>query len=282
MSAIPEALAAAIDASNEGKLAVCLVLVTHPAFSFIMHSQRQPGKTGPLFDNGPDPYDAWRSEDLPWIGAALWAHPAGLEKGLISAKAGSLFSHVHCSENALNEAFNIHLGPWGCSIGGSGSNPSAFERDAFPAPLSIAHCETRSGGGFPREGKPRPSHWPAPFPLQRFDWDEKTGPPNAPDFGAAALATVATLREQAFQALREEGYSDELTEPLRGGIAAVPARVALHFLRQDHPMFGASALDADKRAEALTLFDLARSAFEFDRIAKATGPGSLGSRPSRM
>lgn len=279
MKTSPTLFQKSLQAARDGEISLHLVLVQHPNAHII--SQTDPNPAAVRWGEGSDPYAAWRGPDCPWLGAAVWAHPRHFDQDLMEARCGSLFSFALSREHHLNEAFNLHLGPFGCEIGGAGSNSSAFERDKFPLPLSIATCETRTSR-LPREGQPRPDYWPEPYPLMRREWRPHEGPKLGPDFQAAALATARSIRAGAFEAMREEGVSESVIEALGGAISPVPGRVARLFARQEHAMFGASALEAEQRAVAMELFDLARASFEAERIEAVTAQGSPAPKGARL
>lgn len=266
-------------AARDGDISLHLVLVRHPNANIISQTDHDPSAV--RWGEGRDPYAAWRGPESPWLGAAVWIHPSHFDQDLMEARCGSLFSFTLTREPHLNEAFNVHLGPFGCDIGGAGSNPCAFERDQFPMPVSIAACDTRQTR-LPREGQPRPDYWPEPYPLMRREWRPHEGPDIGPDFQAAALATARSIRAGAFEAMREEGVSESVIEALGGAICPVPGRVARLFARQEHPMFGASALSPEDRAVAMELFDLARARFEAERIDAATLHGSPAPKGARL
>lgn len=271
-----------LQASRDGEISVHLVLVKHPRARMIEHTDPSGSEQPVNWKGGVDPYAAWRGEDQPWLGAAMWVHAAHLEQDMIEAKCGALFGYTLTREPHLNEAYNIHLGPFGCDIGGSQCNPNAFEGDRFPMRVSIADCDVRDGSRVPREGQPRPDYWPEPYPLMRRAWRPEEGPELGPNFQAAALATARSIRAGVFEAMREEGVDESVIEALGGSVVPVSGRVALFFARQEHPMFGATALKEQERAVALELFDLARASFEAERIEAVTLPGSPAVKGARL
>ena len=254
------------------KCDIVLTIVQHPNANFISALSRETDGGG---DHG---LKAWMRPDVPWLGIAAWVVPQNLEKEMIAAGCGALFSHSH-GPLEDNEAYIRHLGPAGLQVSGSSWNGHAFSKEGWPATVHVNLVDVRPSRGY-LAGTPRPSHWPEPLPMIVRQWESDTPPEDSPDLSVVALCLAEQMRRQASRALTEEtGCSIEQSMKILGSCEPATSSPLACFARQEHPMFGASALDEQSKhmaVESLNAILRAAEAREIDNHVgyRKTVPGN--------
>lgn len=255
-----------------------LVVLRHPNHHIMEATDPFIDPSSPKNPNASDPFKAWRSPDFPWMGTALWIIPKHFATDLMKAHCGSLAAFTHTSDTKSDLAYVHHLGEWGCQIGSSAHNSQAFSGQ-LKMDISVALCDLRVTRGTPAVGSKRPNHWPEPLPLMKQQWNPEEGPPHAPDFSAAALAHMNTIRNGVQQAMLEEGVPKDIITKTAGLILSVPASIVVPFAREEHPMFG-SKLSLDDQKTTNELFNFIKAAVEQNDLDQST-PKVLNSSLAR-
>lgn len=259
----------------EGRLAMVMAVARHPQHMIMETLGRGGGAI-----KGSEHFKAWMGSDLPWMGAAVWAMPAGMEQEMIhKARCGALFSHGS-TKTENDRAYIEHLGPLGSQVSGTQWNSSAFQSsEAYPINVTVGLYDLSMGRGerSRMEGSARPSYWAEPLPMIKRVWLDEDAPSLSPDFGAVSEILAWQMRASVAEAILEEtDATQEQLEDLMGGVLRLPNKAAKHFTRQEHAMFGASKLGAEERAESMLAMEVARVAFELGGIQRAAKAAALG------
>jgi hypothetical protein len=268
-----EVFAQSMENAKVGRLAMVMPVILHPMSRNIQVMGRASGIES---SNRESVFGAWDRDDLPWMGAAVWALPASLEKEMIKkARCGALFSHAN-TDSSKDRAYIEHLGPVGAQVSGTQWNQSAFSDEGYPISVCVGMFDLSFGRAdrTRMEGGARPSYWPEPLPMIKRVWTDSDPPERSPDFKKVALFTAEQMRLSVAEAIMEEtDASPEQVEALLGGVLGLPNQVARHFARQEHGMFGAPKLNPVDHEESMLAMDYARAAFDRAGIERAAHSG---------
>lgn len=254
--------------AGQGKLAMVIAYVPHPSAQMFEMQRDYP-------DQGGMPgMESWMGPSMPWMGMAAWLFPASLQKEMMDAGLGSLYQFAHAREASEDEAFIHHLGPLGMRISGSGWNPGAFGDEKWGMDISVCQYNVSASSGGIAKGKERPKWWPEPLPLVERQWRFDDPREISPDFSVVSLCMANSMRSQCAKAIMEIGGATEADVSKLIGVASrMDGSLAGSFGRQEHPMFGATRLDPEKKANALAAIAQAKAAWEAEMIGQAAKPG---------
>ena len=240
-----------------GQCDALLCLVPHPSHIFIRNPNKDSGSNN-------NPFSTWCTDDIPWLGVSAWAHPSSLEKEMIAAGCGALFSHANVSDPKNDKVYCDLLGPFGAQIGGASWNPQAFSNHKFSKKLTIGTFDIRLGHrGILMKGQERPDHWPEPLPMAQRIWTHEDPRQLAPALNQVAQGMTQIIMKSITQAILEEtDATPEQVQSILGASDIIPSQWGQHFFRQEHPMFGATAFSTEDFDQAQKALSMAQTIFE--------------------